>query len=267
MIRAEFRGPLAVITLARGEKRNALTPEMLGSLESAIAQASAAGREGRTRALLLTGEGPVFCAGFDLSLCREEAEAGGGGATVLRSLLTGLSQAVAALREQPLPVVIAAHGAALAGGCALLGAGDLVVTDAGAKLGYPVVRLGISPAVSAPWLRLKVGDGPARARLLDPGVIDGREALRVGLVSRCVEQPAEVLPAAMEEAVALASKPPGAVRALRGWIGEVEGEVRSWAGLRASLSLTGGEEERRMLPAAWAARGPDGPSGAPRGAR
>src|SRR5690606_9036453 len=82
------------------------------------------------RALLLCGEGPVFCAGFDLDTCRGE-----GGDEALRRLLRGLSGAIAGLRAQERPVVVAAHGAAIAGGCALLGGADVVVADAGAKLG------------------------------------------------------------------------------------------------------------------------------------
>src|SRR5690606_29099547 len=115
---------------------------------------------GRARTLLLCGEGRVFCAGFDLDACRGE-----GGDDALRRLLRGLSAAIAGLRAQERPVVVAAHGAAIAGGCALLGSADVVVADAGAKLGYPVARLGISPAVSAPFLAPAVGAGAGR-RLL-----------------------------------------------------------------------------------------------------
>lgn len=243
MIRVERDGHVAILYLARPDKRNALTPEMLASLVSATAQIHATD----ARVILLTGEGPAFCAGFDLSLC----EAAPDGA-VMRALLTGLTHVIQALRDQPRPVVIAAHGAAIAGGCALLGAADFSFTNDDAKLGYPVVRLGISPAVSAPFLRLLVGDGHARERLLYPRLLSGRDAAAIGLVTHALAQPQDVLPAARALADELAQKPPHALAATRAWLSEIERLGDSpWKALKASLALTGGSEERRMLPLAW----------------
>lgn len=249
MIRVELIDRVATVTLDRAEKRNALTPEMLRHLVQgvrSIAPLDAA-------CVVVRGEGRAFCAGFDLSLCEGDPEGG-----VMRSLLTGLSEAIVALRAQPRPVVIAAHGAAIAGGCALLGAADLVVTNSDAKLGYPVVRLGVSPAVSAPFLRLLVGDGPARERLLDPGTISGAEAHRLGLVSHLAATPEEVLPIAQALARDLAGKPVGAIAATRAWLQEIEA-LGQWPERARDISvqLTGGEEERRLLPAAWSTRPPD----------
>lgn len=243
MIRVELDGAVASVILDRPEKRNALTPEMLASLISGVSQVRATA----ARVIVLRGEGSVFCAGFDLTLCQGHPDG-----SVMRSLLSGLSEAIEALRSQPRPVVIAAHGAAVAGGCALLGAGDVVVTNDEAKLGYPVVRLGVSPAVSAPFLRLRTGDGSARERLLDPSVISGKEAARIGLVSKSVATAGEVVTWAMEEARAMAAKPPTAMAATRGLIEEIEGaSEQAWLALGVSLSLTGKDEERRLLPAVW----------------
>ncbi len=243
MIRVELNGAVASVILDRPEKRNALTPEMLASLISGVSQVRATA----ARVIVLRGEGSVFCAGFDLTLCQGHPDG-----SVMRSLLSGLSEAIEALRSQPRPVVIAAHGAAVAGGCALLGAGDVVVTNDEARLGYPVVRLGVSPAVSAPFLRLRTGDGAARERLLDPSVISGKEAARIGLVSKSVATAGEVAALAMEEARSMAAKPPTAIAATRGLIEEIEGaRDRAWRALGVSLSLTGKDEERRLLPAVW----------------
>lgn len=244
MIRVSLADHIGTITLARADRRNALTPEMLASLVSAIQQITASD----ARVILLTGEGSCFCAGFDLTLCRDQPDG-----SVLRALLTGLADAVQALRAQPRPVFIAAHGAAIAGGCALLGAADFVLTDDTAKLGYPVVRLGLSPAVSAPFLRLRVGDAVARELLLNPRVITGVQAAACGLATRSLATREEVLPAAAQLARELADKPPEAIAATRAWLAEVEGSPAAWQALKASLSLTGGDEERRMLPLAWTA--------------
>lgn len=238
LVARERRGDVCVLTLKRPDRRNALTPDMLHDLHREITTT-----EGR--ALLLRGEGKVFCSGFDLSLCHQSADG-----SVMRSLLQGLSDCIAALRATPIPVVIAAHGGAIAGGCALLGGCDFAVTDAAAQLGYPVVRLGISPAVSAPFLRNALTFGHARERLLDSGLISGLEAKRIGLVSECCETPEEVFPRALAIAEMLASKPPGAMAATRRWLRDLEAsdqrETREEA-LEVSLSRTGTAEESTRL--------------------
>lgn len=246
MIRLEQIGPVALLLLDRPDRRNALTPDALGAM---VAAAGSLADSGGAGALILAGEGPVFCAGFDLSLCR-----GAPDGSAMRALLAGLSRAIRTLRALPIPVVVAAHGAAIAGGCALLGAGDVVVTDQGAKLGYPVVRLGISPAVSAPFLRLAVHDGPARERLLDPALITGAEAARIGLAHECVEHAKDVRPRALEIAHALAAKPRGAMAATKAWLSKIEGTHIPHLAERAlnvSLSLAGGAEEAARLAELW----------------
>lgn len=242
MIKVHRDGPVAAITLARPDKRNALTPEMLASLSTAVQQVAATD----ARVILLAGEGAAFCAGFDLTLCKDRPDG-----AVLRALLTGLSEAIQALRDQPRPVVLAAHGAAIAGGAALLGAADFVLTHDDAKIGYPVVRLGVSPAVSVPFLRLRVGDGPARELLLNSRLISGKNAAARGLATLCLPTADEVLPAAATLAAELAEKPADAMAATRRWLAELEGPTRGWDALRASLALTGGDEERRLLPQVW----------------
>lgn len=240
-IRLEVTGPVAALLLCRPDQRNALTPEMLAEFNRALGAIPSA-----ARCLLLAGEGAVFCAGFDLSLCHAHPDG-----SVMRVLLRGLSEAVAALRALPIPVVIGAQGAAIAGGCALLGGADFIVADSGAKFGYPVTRLGVSPAVSAPFLAQSIGPGRARERLLDPTLIDGVEALRIGLVHRLVDQPDQVRQAARAEAVALCEKPQEALRATRRWLDELSG-LGPWRGraLAASQSLAGSPEERSRIEAA-----------------
>lgn len=243
MIRTEVSGAVGRVVLARPEKRNAMTPAMLDALVAAVAELEKA-----CGAIVLRGEGEVFCAGFDLSLCREDAG-------VMGQLLTGLSRAMRAVRRCGPPVVAAGHGAAIAGGCALLGACDVVVTDAAAKLGYPVVRLGISPAVSAPTLRLLTGDGAARERMLDSGLVDGRRALAIGLAHECTETAAAAIERAEAIAAEIAAKPRGGVAATKRWMNELDGTDRDDvmdAALAASMTLVGSDEERTRLAQLWA---------------
>ncbi len=134
----------------------------------------------------------------------------------------------------------------------MLGGGDVIITNANARLGYPVARLGVSPAVSAPFLRDLVGDGAARARMLENGLIDGRAALQFGLAHECVDDESQVRERARDVAANLAAKPEGAMRATKQWLREVTPVRHAGEGLVASISLVGGEEERRLLPQAWA---------------
>jgi enoyl-CoA hydratase/carnithine racemase len=241
MIQVEPIGEVAVIRLDRPDKRNAQTPKMLANLAAAIDRAMSA------KAIVLSGVGEVFCAGFDLTLCRDDD-------AVLGDLLTGLSRAVRTIRQAPCPVVASAHGAAIAGGCALVAAADIVVTNKDAKLGYPVVRLGISPAVNAPILRATTGDGPARARFLDPAVIDGQEALRIGLAHHCVATVAECEPLAIKLAQDLERKPRHALAYTKRWLGQLDGTLDDLAlnhALETSMALVGSAEERERLAELW----------------
>ncbi len=235
----QFEG-LFEIVFDRPERRNALTPD---ALEEAIAHVGAFNDDEGAKALVLRGEGKVFCAGFDLEMCLHDE-------SVLPALLRGLSALVRAMRRSPKPVVVAAHSAAIAGGCALLGGADLVVTNRDAKLGYPVVPLGISPAVSAPTLAMSVGLRATRERLLDPVLVSGDEARRIGLADFSVELPEDVVPRAQIEAIKLGSKAPWAFSATKLWLNEIEGSDRDHlldSALEASLSLVGSAEERERL--------------------
>lgn len=237
-------GQILRVMFNRPESRNALLPEMLDRFERLLSTI-----QRPTSALLIGGYGAAFCAGFDLTKCRDDPAG-----ETLHALLAGLARCVSRLHELPIPVVIAAQGAAIAGGCALLGGADMVVSNRDAKLGYPVVSLGISPAVSAPYLMAHIGAGPCRGRLLDPRLISGMDAHRIGLVSHLVEGPNEVLPEAFALATKLAQSPPESMSVTRRWLRELGGPAAARAALGAevSLGLVNSEEQRQLLPRAWA---------------
>lgn len=237
------------ITIDRADKKNALTPAMLAEmrehLRSFSGGAMLTGDSQPINALVIDGSGAAFCSGFDLSLCRDNSDA-------LGLLLDGLSQVIRAMRSCPAPIVLAAHGAALAGGCALLGGADVVITHHEAKIGYPVVRLGISPAVSGPWLSQSVGFGRARELLLNPTLITGWDAFRLGLAHECIEDAGKVRDRAMAVAELLAAKPRCGVVATKRWLNELTdpGHHADLA-LHASLNLVGNPEERQRLATLW----------------
>tara|TARA_R110002096_G_scaffold435816_2_gene663166 strand:+ start:2534 stop:3268 length:735 start_codon:yes stop_codon:yes gene_type:complete len=243
MIRVTMENSVTTIVLDRPEKRNAMLPSMLEGLEAAVR-----GIDDRTKAIVVLGAGKVFCAGFDLKACAADASG-----ETLRALLTGLSRCVVAMRACPVPVVLGVHGSAIAGGCAMLGGADVVVADRGAVLGYPVVKIGVSPAVSAPFLMSAVPAGAARALMLDPGLIDGARAFALGLVHELVDEAGDIEKRAMEMGAVLASKPGVGVRSTKALVNEITDGIagRAGEGLGVSMSRVGSDEEREMLGALW----------------
>lgn len=168
-------GILRIIRLNRPEKANALTGEMLEALVHAVEGA------GEARALILTGEGRVFSAGADL-----EAAAAGLATSPLWERLSG---AIAAF---PGLTIAALNGSLAGGACGMALACDLRIAVPGAKIFYPVMKLGYLPQPSDP-ARLAALVGPARAKLvLMAGArAEAEEALAWGLIDRIV--PAEAL--------------------------------------------------------------------------
>lgn len=235
-------GPITMIVLNRADRKNALTPAMLTRIDELAHSLPL-----DCRGIVLCGEGTVFCSGFDMKLVHEEHDA-------LANLLTGLSRVIRTLRRLPQPVIVAAHGAAVAGGCALLGGGDIVVTHQDAKLGYPVVKLGISPAVTVPALSQALGLGRARERTQDPDLISGTEAVRIGLAQVCCDIREDVIPRAVRLAKQLAEKPALAMYQTKAILNRIERTDQDWgfdAALAASLSLVNSADQRARVATLW----------------
>lgn len=238
-------GGVGVLTLGRPEKRNALTPAMLDEL-SRVAERLA----GSSRCLLVEGDGAMFCAGFDL-----EAAAADPSGAELASMLRALARAIATLDGLAVPVVASVVGGAIAGGCALLAGCDWVYSHAGAKFGYPVPRLGLSPGVSAPSLGTRVSAGGVRELMLGVGVCGVEDAYRLGLVHDVAGSAEACRARARSRAEDVARKPRSGVEATRGLCRELAGRGRDGLrGLEVSLGSCGTDEQRAMLEAFWRAR-------------
>ncbi|MGH2784589.1 MAG: enoyl-CoA hydratase/isomerase family protein [Actinomycetota bacterium] len=171
------RGPVAVVTLNRPERRNALSAPMLQAIFEAL-EALAASDD--ARCILLRGEGKHFCAGADFSDVAEGAATGA-------RYGAGFEQMLRAIEEHPLPVVAAVQGAALGAGCQLLAATDLAIAAEDARIGIPSARLGILLDLEKVQRMVRV-IGPAHTRelLLTGRELDGKEAAAWGLVTRAV---------------------------------------------------------------------------------
>ena len=171
----QFDGPIATITFADPDRRNALSAAMFDALEPALASLETATASGDPcRVLRLRGEGSAFCAGFDLDAMADDG--------LLPSFLERLGGVCRRLRRLDAVVVAEVHGPAVAGGCAIVSACDIVHAGPDARFGYPVHRLGISPAVSIPTLMPAIESGGARHLMLGGDLIDARTARRFGLV-------------------------------------------------------------------------------------
>lgn len=192
MVRSETSSEgLVTISLDRPDKANALTPEMIEALIAAVEAATTAG----ARALVLTGTGKVFSAGADL----DAARAG----LAVSPLWEALSGAIAAA---PALTIAALNGTAAGGALGMVLACDLRIAVPGARLFYPVMKLGFLPQPSDP-ARLAALVGPARAAmiLMAGQRIEAETALAWGLLDRIV--PPEAL---MDTAEALADDALGA---------------------------------------------------------
>jgi enoyl-CoA hydratase/carnithine racemase len=189
----ENRGAVRILTMNRPEKRNALSTDLTRALLDALRGADADEAVG---AIVLTGAGPGFCAGADLSEFRELSDPKA--AEERAELTMNLHLAFSRMR---VPVVTAINGAAMGGGAGLAIAGDLAVMAEGAKIGYPETKHGIVAAIVLANLVRQVGRKAAFELVALAEPVDARHALVLGMVNRVV--PPELL---MEEAMLLAEK-------------------------------------------------------------
>ena len=221
-VRVERTGPggsVAHVVLDRPDVRNALDPATVDTLRREFV---GLGREDpiALRVVVLRAEGPVFCSGADIAAMRASAE-------LTREQneadAMALSEMLDAIDRCPVPVVARVHGAALGGGMGLCAVSDLVIAEAGARFGFTETRLGILPAVIAPFVVAKIGETHARALFPGGRRFDAMRAARIGLVHEVVEGDA-ALDAAVDAAVSdVLASGPTAVRAAKAIVREIRG--------------------------------------------
>lgn len=176
----ELDGSVARLTLNRPEKRNALNDALMAALKDGLKRA--AGDEA-VRVVMIKGAGSDFCSGADLSALQKIADSSiAENAADARSLMDVFTL----IRDIEVPVVAAVHGRALAGGCGLASACDIVLASASARFGYPEVKIGFVPAMVAAILRRNISEKRAFELLTLGQEISAAEALEMGLVNRVV---------------------------------------------------------------------------------
>jgi methylglutaconyl-CoA hydratase len=172
-----LEGALARITLNRPEKRNALNSELVAGIKAALRVAVDAND---TRVIIITGAGTDFCSGADLASLRKISEAS---VTENADDAHSLLDLFVLIRQLPVPVIAAVQGRALAGGCGLATACDLVLASSSARFGYPEVKLGFVPAMVLSILRRNISEKRAFELITLGREFGAQEAKEFGLVN------------------------------------------------------------------------------------
>jgi methylglutaconyl-CoA hydratase len=171
-------GGVARITLNRPEKRNALNDTLIAGIKLALGKVA---RNEEIRAVVVRGAGEDFCSGADLSVLQRVAAGSIADNVADASLLLEL---FILIRELSVPVIAAVEGRALAGGCGLATACDLVLASTTARFGYPEVKIGFVPAMVLAILRRNTSEKRAFELITRGHEIGADEAKQIGLVNQ-----------------------------------------------------------------------------------
>ncbi len=190
----ELRGPAAVITLNRPDKRNALSRDLIRAIDARFAHAAS---DSSARCVVLTGAGVAFCAGMDLAELQATARAD---ADVIWNDAQTLAHLFDRIYSLPKPTLAVVNGPAVAGGAGFVSVCDMAIAAPTAKFGYPEVRRGLVAALVMPHLLRHVGERMARHLLIAGDLIDAATAERCGLINEVV--PSDKLWARADELIA-----------------------------------------------------------------
>src|SRR5690348_1618920 len=197
-------GPVAIITLSRPEKRNAVSFELVAELLAALDEIE----RSPAQVLIITGAGKAFCAGLDLKGLKALL-----GKTHDQNVQDSarMAQIFRRLYDFPKPTIAAVNGAAIAGGTGIATMCDFTLAVPEAKFGYTEVRIGFVPAIVSSILVWQVGHKIARDLLMTGRLFDAAEACRFGLVNEVVP-PERLKDRARELAALLLENSPSSVR-------------------------------------------------------
>ncbi len=202
------RGGVATVTLDRPDVHNAFNAALIAELTRCFA---ALGAEAGVRAIVLTGAGQSFSAGADLTWMRQSldlsAEENVADAERLATMFETIDRC-------PLPVIARVNGASIGGGVGLVAVCDIAIAVAGARFAFSETKLGIAPAVIAPYVLRAIGESHARALFLTGARFDAVRAREIGLIHHVVT-PNEFDAAVNEQLALLLSSGPTAIAAAK----------------------------------------------------
>jgi enoyl-CoA hydratase/carnithine racemase len=176
-IQVTHEGPVAVVTLNRPEKRNALSLELMLELIAALGEI---GRSAEARAVILAAAGKVFCSGHDLG------QMTGRDITEYRRIFDVCSELMMKIQAIPQPVIAEVQGVATAAGCQLVAACDLAISSEAASFATPGVKIGLFCTTPMVALTRAIGRKRALQMLLTGEMVDAHRAAEWGLVNSVV---------------------------------------------------------------------------------
>ena len=174
----QVEGTIARVTLNRPEKRNALNEALITGLKDALQKAN---DDAAVRVVVISGAGRDFCSGADLASLQKIAD---GSVAENAADARSLMDLFVLMRQIRIPVVAAVRGKALAGGCGLASACDIVLASSDARFGYPEVKIGFVPAMVMAILRRNVSEKRAFELITRGAEIGAEEAKHLGLVNQ-----------------------------------------------------------------------------------
>ena len=264
----ENQGPIAILTLNRPERRNALSRELLAQLRDALDEV---GVDTSTRVVVVTGAWPrrPSCSGMDLKEAAE-MDATPDGEHDMVAVLKEFADLLHCLHTLPKPSIAAVNGDALAGGAGLMSACDMAVVAGSARIGYPEVRRGLVAAIVMHDLIRQIGDRRARQLLLTGDLISGPVALDWGLVN-AVSSPEDCLAESIRIAQGLVECGPSALATTKRLLDETEGRPANLRGAAAISAVIRASDEAHegisafveKRPPRWSSPPPRSPSTTP----
>ncbi len=207
-LQLEFPGELALLTLNRPDKRNAISTKMLAELQSAFDIIE----KSHARVGILSGAGKAFSAGMDLEMLSAIARQSPQQNMEDSRRMARMFRRIWSFSK---PLIAAVNGAALAGGCGIATLCDFTLATPESKFGYTEVKIGFLPAIVSVFLTRQVGEKRARDLLLTGRMISAEEAKFMGLVTEIVEPERLQERAAELAAVLIEASPSSLTRAKR----------------------------------------------------
>jgi methylglutaconyl-CoA hydratase len=233
---------LAIITLNRPDKRNAISYELIDELLATLDEI----KQSSALVLILTGAGKAFCSGMDLDDLKNLL-----GRTPEQNIKDSetMARLFRSLYDFPKPTIAAVNGAAIAGGCGLATLCDFTLAVPEAKFGYTEVRIGFIPAIVSTFLLRQVGEKQARDLLLTGRIVTAEEASRIGMVNEVVSAE-QLLPRAREIAAELLENSPAslvATKRLLSDLGSRELDAELQMAVKANASIRSTDDFREGI--------------------
>jgi len=211
-IQLVYDAGIALLTLNRPDKRNAISFELIEELLAALDEID----RSPARVLILTGAGKAFCSGMDLENLKQLA-----GRSAEQNLQDSetMARLFRSVYDFPKPSIAAVNGAAVAGGTGLATLCDFTLAVPEARFGYTEARIGFVPAIVSTFLLRQVGEKIARDLLLTGRLFDAAEAQRIGLINE-IAAPEKLMTRARELALQLIENSPSSLRLTKGLLSD-----------------------------------------------